>query len=98
MDEEYAHQVINHLEAYVEGNLHTNGMENFWSLLKRTLHGTYVSVEPFHLFRYVDEQAWRYNNRDMSDVERFVWGMRHVIGRRLTYAELTRKLEDVVHG
>jgi transposase-like protein len=98
MDDEYVHGVINHLEAYVEGNVHTNGMENFWSLLKRSLHGTYVAVEPFHLFRYVDEQAFRYNNRNMTDVERFVWGMRHVVGRRLTYAELTGKLEDLVHG
>jgi len=98
MDDEYVHGVINHLESYVEGNVHTNCMENFWSLLKRSLHGTYVAVEPFHLFRYVDEQAFRYNNRTMSDVERFVWGMRHVVGRRLTYAELTGKLEDLVHG
>ena len=57
-------------------------MDNFWSLLKRTLHGTYVSVEAFHLFRYVDEQAWRYNNREMDDVHRFVYGMRHVVARR----------------
>src|SRR3984893_5380177 len=60
MDEEYTHGVINHLVAYVDGNIHTNGMENFWSLLKRSINGTYVSVEPFHLFRYVDEQAYRY--------------------------------------
>jgi hypothetical protein len=73
-------------------------MENFWSLLKRGLHGTYVAVEPFHLFRYVDEQAFRYNNRNMDDLDRFVFGMRHIVGRRLTYAELTGKLEDVVHG
>ena len=91
MDKEYTHQVINHLESYVNGNIHTNGIENFWSLLERTLHGTYASVEPFHPFRYVDEQAFRFNNRDMDDAERFVFGMRHVIGRRLTYAELTGK-------
>ena len=82
----------------VRDNIHTNGMENFWSLLKRAIHGTYVAVEPFHLFRYVDEEAFRYNNRNMDDVRRFVFGMRHVIGRRLTYAELTGKLEDAVHG
>jgi hypothetical protein len=65
MDDEYSHNVVNHLEAYVDGNVHCNGMENFWSLLKR-------SVEPFHLFRYVDEQAFRFNNRlPMSDVDRF---------------------------
>ena len=56
-------KVIDHAKTYVEGNVHTNGIENFWSLLKRGIHGTYVSVEPFHLFRYVDEQAFRYNNR-----------------------------------
>jgi transposase-like protein len=98
MNSEYTHEFINHLEAYVRDNIHTNGMENFWSLLKRALHGTYVAVEPFHLFRYVDEQAFRYNNRNMDDMQRFVFGMRHVIGRRLTYAELIGKLEDVVHG
>jgi hypothetical protein len=96
MDDEYTHNVVNHLDQDVNGNVHTNGIENFWSLFKRTLRGTYVSVEPFHLFRYVDEQAWRYNNRDMDDVERFVWGMRHVIGRRLTYEQLTGK--DCYHG
>ena len=98
MDDEYVHGVINHLQTYVEGNIHTNGMENFWSLLKRSLHGTYVAVEPFHLFRYVDEQAFRYNNRTMTDLDRFVYGMRHVIGRRLTYNELTGKDGQVAHG
>jgi transposase-like protein len=64
MREEYPeHLVVNHLETYVEGNVHTNGIENFWSLLKRGINGTYVSVEPYHLFRYVDEQAFRFNNR-----------------------------------
>ena len=63
MDDRYVHAVVNHLEKYVDGQVHTNGMENFWSLLKRTIGGTYVSVEPFHLFRYVDEQAFRFNNR-----------------------------------
>jgi transposase-like protein len=95
MDSEYAHEVINHLESYVNGNIHTNGIENFWSLLKRSIHGTYVSVEPSHLFRYVDEQAFRYNNRNMNDVERFVFGMRHIVGRRLTYKQLTGKQEEV---
>ena len=98
MDNEYVHGVINHLQTYVEGNIHTNGMENFWSLLKRSLHGTYVAVEPFHLFRYVDEQAFRYNNRTMTDLDRFVFGMRHVVGRRLTYNELTGKDGQVAHG
>jgi transposase-like protein len=92
--DEYTHSVVNHLEAYVDGNVHTNGIENFWSLLKRTLGGTYVSVEPFHLFRYVDEQAFRFNNRlPMSDADRFSFLVRKVVGKRLTYAELTGKTE-----
>ena len=90
--DEYAHNVINHLQAYVDGNVHTNGMENFWALLKRSLKGTYVSVEPFHLFRYVDEQAFRFNNRGpMTDSQRFRYLMRKCIGKRLTYAELIGK-------
>ena len=89
----YDHQVINHLESYVNGNVHTNGIENFWSLLKRTIGGTYVSVEPFHLFRYVDEQAFRFNNRKpMDDGDRFSYLVRQIVGKRLTYAELTGKL------
>ena len=76
----------------MDGNIHTNGIENFWSLLKRTLGGTYVSVEPFHLFRYVDEQAFRFNNRGpMNDEQRFTYAMRKIVGKRLTYAELTGK-------
>jgi hypothetical protein len=73
-------------------------MENFWSLLKRGLKGTYISVEPFHLFRYVDEQAFRFNNREMDDVHRFVIGMKQIVGRRLTYAQLTGKAEVAQHG
>jgi hypothetical protein len=91
---EYQHAVINHAVEYVNGNVHTNGMENFWSLLKRGIHGTYVSVEPFHLFRYVDEQAFPFNNRKpMSDADRFSFLVRKVAGKRLTYAELTGKTE-----
>lgn len=90
--DEYTHEMVNHLEGYVSGNVHTNGIENFWSLLKRTLGGTYVSVEPFHLFRYVDEQAFRFNNRGpMTDQQRFRYLMRKCVGKRLTYAELTGK-------
>src|SRR3990172_7612626 len=85
----YVHQVINHAEAYVEGQIHTNGMENFWSLLKRALKGTYVSVEPFHLFRYLDEQAYRFNNRKMIDAERFLGAAASVFGKRLTFNALT---------
>jgi transposase-like protein len=89
LSEEYAHQVIDHPIAYVDGNVHTNGMENFWSLLKRGINGTYVSVEPYHLFRYVDEQAFRFNNRQgMNDAERFSLAVSQITGKRLTYSEL----------
>ncbi len=90
---EFEHQVVDHAVEYVRGNVHTNGLENFWSLLKRTLNGTYVAVEPFHLFRYLDEQAFRYNNRNMTDIQRFVFAMRHIVGRRLTYDQLIGKGE-----
>ncbi len=86
---DYQHAVINHAVEYVNDKIHTNGMENFWSLLKRGLHGTYVSVEPFHLFRYIDEQAFRFNNRKATDAQRFDIGVREIVGKRLTYAELT---------
>jgi len=90
------HEIINHAESYVRGLVHTNGMENFWSLLKRGLGGTYVSVEPFHLFRYIDEQAFRYNNRatkdnPLNDSDRFALVVSQIVGRRITYAELTGK-------
>jgi transposase-like protein len=92
---EFAHEVINHAEAYVRGNVHTNGLENFWSLLKRGIRGTYISVEPFHLFRYLDEQAFRFNNReDMDDSGRFIAVMRQIVGRRVTYKQLTGKVEE----
>ncbi len=94
MNEDYKHAVINHAIEYANGEVHTNTMENFWSLLKRGLHGTYVSVEPFQLFRYIDEQAFRYNNRKMSDAERFDAGVREIAGKRLTYAELTGKVGE----
>ncbi len=92
LEEKYIHQIINHAEEYVRGNVHTNGMENFWSLLKRGLNGTYVSVEPFHLFRYIDEQAFRYNYRKgirMQSVLDTV--VSQIVGKRLTYDELTGK-------
>jgi transposase-like protein len=92
--EEYVHEVVNHLEGCVNGNVTTNGIENFWALLKRQITGTYVSVEPFHLFRYVDEEAFRYNNRlPMSDGDRFNYLVRKIVGKRLTYAQLTGKEE-----
>src|SRR5712692_3632668 len=85
LDKDYVHQFVNHAEEYVKGNVHTNGIENFWSLLKRGLKGTYVSVEPFHLFRYLDEQAFRYNERKTSDGMRFVEATSSAFGKRLTY-------------
>jgi transposase-like protein len=96
----YAHQMVNHVETYVNGRVHTNGLENFWSLLKRGLHGTYVAVEPFHLFRYVDEQVFRYNSRKdedgnkISDFERFKLALSQIAGKRLTYAEVTGKVGE----
>jgi len=91
----YGHAVINYTIEYVNGNIHTNTMENFWSLLKRGPHGTYVSVEPFDLFGYLDEQSFRYNNRKgMSDADRLSAVVSQVAGKRLTYAELTGKWEE----
>ena len=81
---------------YVDGKIHTNGLENFWSLLKRGINGTYVSVEPFHLFRYLDEQAFRYNNRkDMNDGDRFDLAVRQIVGKRLRWDRLTGKEEPL---
>jgi transposase-like protein len=86
---EYAHQVVDHAVEYVKGKVHTNGLENFWSLLKRGISGTYVSVEPFHLFRYLDEQAFRFNERKHTDAERADRVMSFVAGKRLAAAKLT---------
>jgi transposase-like protein len=94
LEGDYAHQVIDHAVKYVDGNVHTNGLENFWSLLKRTIAGTYVSVEPFHLFRYLDEQAYRFNNRKMTDAERFDMAVKGIVGKRLTFAEVTGKVGE----
>jgi transposase-like protein len=90
---QFVHQIVDHAVEYVDGRVHTNGIENFWSLLKRGLHGTYVSVEPFHLFRYLDEQSFRYNNRKVgdekvTDFERFNIALDGVVGKRITYKEL----------
>ncbi len=94
---EYAHKVVDHAERYVDGQVHTNGLENFWSLLKRGISGSYVSVEPFHLFRYLDEQVFRYNNRAtkkrmITDADRFSMAVSKIFGKRLTFASLTGKL------
>ena len=91
----YLHKVIDHAERYVDGQIHTNGCENYWSLLKRTIGGTYVSVEPFHLFRYLDEQAFRFNERKGSDAARFERTLGHIAGRRVTYHELTGRPGDL---
>ena len=91
----YQHQVIDHAEAYVRDEVHTNGLENFWSLLKRGIRGTYVSVEPFHLFRYLDEQAFRFNQRDGNDADRFVLAMRQIEGKRLTFDSLIDRPRDL---
>ncbi len=95
---DYVHEVINHLDGYVREHVSTNGIENFWSLFKRGLNGTYVSVEPFHLFRYADEQMFRFNNRatkdnPLNDADRFDAAIRQIVGKRLTYTELTGKTQ-----
>jgi len=97
LDKEYLHEIIDHAVKYVNGRVHTNGLENFWSLLKRGLSGTYVAVEPFHLFRYLDEQVFRYTNRatkakKITDSDRFDKLVRKIVGKRLTFAELTGKV------
>lgn len=90
--DEFEHQVVDHAVKYVDGRVHTNGLENFWSLLKRGINGTYVSVEPFHMFRYLDEQAYRFNNRKLTDGERFSIAVSGVVGKRVMYKELTGKV------
>jgi transposase-like protein len=95
LEGKYAHRVVDHAVEYVNGNVHTNSLENFWSLLKRSISGTYVSVEPFHLFRYLDEQAYRFNNReDMNDSDRFTLAMKQIVGKGLTWDALTGKQSD----
>ncbi len=91
LDADYAHKTVDHAVEYVCGQVHTNGIENFWALLKRGLHGTYVSVEPYHLFRYLDERVFTFNNREMNDFARFTAVLGAVSGRRVTYAGLTGK-------
>jgi transposase-like protein len=99
LEDEFEHAMINHAAEHVNGRVHTNGTENFWSLLKRGLNGTYVSVEPFYLFRYLDEQCFRFNKRatkdnPLNDADRFTYAMTQIAGRRLTYAELTGKVGE----
>ncbi len=89
LEADYDHNVIDRAIMYAEVNVHTNGLENFWSLLKRAIHGTYVSIEPFHLVRYLDEQSFRFNNRTMTDASRFALALKGIIHKRLTYTALT---------
>jgi transposase-like protein len=91
----YQHKVIDHAEKYVDGVVHTNGLENYWSLLKRAIRGTYVSVEPFHLFRYLDEQAFRFNERTANDADRFEMTLKHVAGRRVMFEQLIGRPHDL---
>jgi len=92
LNSDYEHNVIDHAVEYVHDRVHTNTIENFWSLVKRGLHGTYVSVEPFHLFRYLDEQMFRFNNRkELDDAGRFDLAVRQIVGKRITFAQLTGK-------
>ena len=88
MSEEYKHQFVDHAVRYVEGKVSTNGIENFWSLVDRTIGGTYVSVEPEHLLAYLDEQAFRFNERGTNDTGRFLTVLSQVAGKRLTYRAL----------
>ena len=96
--QDYVHKTVNHVQEYVNGQVHTQGIENFWSLLKRGLRGTYIAVEPFHLDRYVTEQVFRFNNRatknnPLDDGDRFTLAVTQIVGKRLTYEELTGKTE-----
>jgi len=102
LEKQFVHEMVNHAREHVRGQVHTQGIENFWSLLKRTLRGTYVAVEPFHLDRYLDEQIFRFNNRatkdnPLTDADRFALAMAQVAGKRLTYAQLTGKDADALH-
>lgn len=99
VSQNFVHDCVNHMEGYVKGQVHTNGIENFWSLLKRGLRGTYIAVEPFHLDRYIDEQVFRFNNRatkdnPLTDGDRFHLAVSQIVGKRLTYAELTGKMQE----
>jgi transposase-like protein len=89
LDRDFIHEVIDHAEAYVRGKVHTDGIENFWSLLKRAITGTYVNVEPFHLFRYLDEDSFRFNTRKTTGGARFTKVTSTITDKRLTYKELT---------
>jgi transposase-like protein len=91
LSSDYVHAVVDHAERYVNGRVHTNGIENFWALLKRGIKGTYVQVAPFHLFRYLDERMFTFNYRDMDDFNRFLAVLGQTAGKRLTYDDLTTR-------
>jgi transposase-like protein len=91
LQDQFIHMAVNHALQYAEGRVHTNGLENFWSLMKRTLRGTYVACEPFHLQAYLDEQVFRFNNRELNDTGRFAAMLAGVTGKRLTLADLVGK-------
>jgi transposase-like protein len=91
LQSEFMHQEVDHALEYVRGRVHTNDLENYWSLLKRGVKGTYVSIETSHLFRYLDEETCRYNHRDLTDSERFSIAVSGVVGKRVTFDELTGK-------
>lgn len=93
LNQQFIHAVIDHAEKYVDGLIHTNGLENFWCLFKRCIKGTHVSVEPYHLFRYLDAEGFRFNNRDLNDAGRFLAAVEGMQGKRLTYKDLTTALE-----
>jgi transposase-like protein len=88
LEDEYLHETVDHAKEYVRGDVHTNCMENFWSLLKRCIHGTYIAVMPWNLNRYVDEQALRFNERYLTDGDRFHLVISGIVGKRLQSAEL----------
>lgn len=90
---DYVHKVVNHAERYVQDGVHTNNLENFWTLLKRTIRGTHVHCAPFHLHRYLDDQTFRFNERKEDDLGRFLEAVKTAAGRLLTWAKLTAKEE-----
>jgi transposase-like protein len=92
LEHDFDHRTVDHAIQYVDGNVHTNYIENFWALLKRGLHGTYVSVRPFHLYRYLDERMFTFNERELTDLGRFTLTLQGVAGRRLTFAQVTGKV------
>ena len=94
LPDEYMHKVIDHAISYAEGHVHVNCLENFWALLKRSIRGTYVNVEPFHLFRYLDEQAFRFNERKDDDKGRFLKAIASFAGKRLMYSKLIGQGSD----